>query len=306
MYKFHEIFVYFSSFCWLEWIDAKCFGIDVHFAMQVLGHVQSRLLQLDEEQNDNDRLMWLKTFNGENLRTKIWSEQSPLTIVPSLFIVVFYFIIILWLEITTAVTQAYYIALTLRTCASQWKKKTKQKTSNVPWMGGCFCTSLHASRAIFGHMRAFTWTATSTLNYLTRKNAVTAIWFRQSLLRIHLARSQDGCCLFSFSFDFRPFGAHGRWSMVGHKWRIIAMRRYIAVRRFGVAALACALAKKKVLTLLVNLIVITLVRSVNEMWLLPFFIFFFFLLFLSVYLFWLSNGATTICLNLTYENMCKR
>lgn len=123
-----------------------------------------------------------------------------------------------------------------------------------------------------------------------------------------------------------------RWSIVGHKWwfsarlysnymlRDAIWRRCIGMcnwqrRKFShsvavaVAATTAPAAAAAVVAMLVNLIVITLVRAVNTMlWLCCCYCnvcLCVWCCFCSPLFIWLSNGATTSCLNLTYtKNMC--
>lgn len=233
----------------------------------------NRIVQLDDEQNDNDRLMWQKIEWGKLANENLKGTKST----HHCFIIIMVFIIIiLWLEITTAVTQAYIPYK----CKKKMKKE--KKTNNQRAVNGWMLLHIVAcvSHNFWSHACIYV-NRTEYTELSQKKNGVTAIGFA---IRIHLARSQDGYFdAFLFLLFVRFPSTRSAWEMIDsvvHKWRISApLFKLHIVLCVDLAALHwhCALAKKKVLThsavlLIRTWFVITLVRNVNEMWLLPSFL----------------------------------
>lgn len=106
-------------------------------------------------------------------------------------------------------------------CESMKKKKKQRHSTCLEWVDAFAHRCMRLSRNFWSHACIYVnrneYTELSEQE--KKKNGVTAIWFRQSLLRIHLARSQDCLCC-NFFFTFRSISVHSermgddRWSAI--------------------------------------------------------------------------------------------
>lgn len=207
----------------------------------------NRIVQLDDEQNDNDRLMWQKIEWGKfaNENSEANKVHSPLFRYDDGF-------------------HYYYFMAGNHNCsyagvlhhAYKCREEKKKNAFNVPWMGGCFCRDRCMRLAQFlvtcvpsREPQRVHWTISQEKTtwlqsgFGTHRFAFTLLVHKTvaiSLLHV----------FFLLLFGWFP-STRSAWEMIDRSTingESVRLYSNCTLRRFGVVALTCALAKKKVLT----------------------------------------------------------